>query len=288
MFSALKIYIMKTILVPVDFSATAANAAEFSGNLAIFYNADLWFYHSYEPPVFVTGNTLSRGDSKQQIEMEHQMQAFKKEIQSKLRFSITIHTKIAMASLHEGLEGFCKETTPDIVVMGISGKSGLAKLVSGSNTLKVVHHLKYPVLVIPPKTVFMPVHKIGFACNYDKVLYSSSIDILEKVVKDFNAELCVIDVHSHYKKYNQEEILEGMFVNELLKKISPEYHTIDAEDITEELIHLPMKLILTGSRQYLKIITQAINYSSIAIPKTYCTTRMYLCCVCMDKFIYNN
>ena len=224
---------MKTILVPVDFSATAANAAEFAGNLATFYNADLWLYHSYESPVFVSGNTFLNGDNKQQIEMECEMQVFKKEIQTKLKFSINIRTKIAMASLHEGLDAFCKEINPDIVVMGISGKSGFAKLVSGSNTLKVVHYLKCPVLVIPPKAVFIPVRKIGFACNYDKVLYGSSIDILEKVVKDFNAELCVMDVHSHYKKYNQEEILEGMFVNELLKKIKPEYYTIDAEDITE-------------------------------------------------------
>ncbi|MBL0356512.1 MAG: universal stress protein [Chitinophagaceae bacterium] len=44
---------MKKIIVPVDFSSTASNAAEFAGNLAIFYGAEIWLYHAYEMPVGV-------------------------------------------------------------------------------------------------------------------------------------------------------------------------------------------------------------------------------------------
>jgi hypothetical protein len=42
---------MKRILVSVDFSATSANAAEFTANLAAFYGADIWFYHTFEIPI---------------------------------------------------------------------------------------------------------------------------------------------------------------------------------------------------------------------------------------------
>jgi hypothetical protein len=41
---------MKRIVVPVDFSATASNSADFAANLASFYGAELWLYHAYEIP----------------------------------------------------------------------------------------------------------------------------------------------------------------------------------------------------------------------------------------------
>ena len=45
---------MKKIIVPVDFSDTALNAALYAGHLAEFYGADLWLYHAYEMMVPAT------------------------------------------------------------------------------------------------------------------------------------------------------------------------------------------------------------------------------------------
>jgi nucleotide-binding universal stress UspA family protein len=42
---------MKTIIVSVDFSTPAVNAAEFAANLASFYGADIWLYHAFEIPI---------------------------------------------------------------------------------------------------------------------------------------------------------------------------------------------------------------------------------------------
>jgi nucleotide-binding universal stress UspA family protein len=224
---------MKTIIVPVDFSATAASAAEFAGNLATFYNFNIWFYHCYKLPSPVSGFTVSNVEEKTQSTAADEMDAFRKEVQSKLKFALTIRTKTERNSLQEGLALFCDKIKPDIVVMGFSGKSSLANFFEGSNTIKTIHSLNYPVLVIPPKTVFTPVRKIGFACNYDKVLSNSPVDVLEKIIKDFNAELYIIDVHAHNKMYTEVEALEGVSVNELLKKIKPEYHTIESENIAE-------------------------------------------------------
>ena len=45
---------MKKIIVPVDFSPAASNAALFAGELAAFYNAEIWLYHTYETPVAIS------------------------------------------------------------------------------------------------------------------------------------------------------------------------------------------------------------------------------------------
>jgi hypothetical protein len=67
-------------------------------------------------------------------------------------------------------------------------------LVVGSNTIRTVQQLVYPVLVVPPKATFIPIRKIGFACDYSKLIATSPIEPLKRVVKDFRAELYVLNI----------------------------------------------------------------------------------------------
>ena len=52
-------------------------------------------------------------------------------------------------------------------------------------------------------------------------------------MQDFNAELYVVNVHPHNKEYSHQELLEGMFAGELLRRVKAEYHTIESNDVTE-------------------------------------------------------
>ncbi len=225
---------MKTIIAPIDFSEVATNAAEFAANLGAFYGAELWLYHSYEIPVSITEYAFPIVSSDEmQSAAEHELQEFKKRIQEKIRYPITINIKAEMSLLRDGLTAFCDIIKPDIVVMGLSGKTGLSKLLVGSNTIKAIHYLKYPVLVIPPKATFIPIRKIGFACDFEKVLQTTPLGILEKIIRDFNAALHVMNVHSHKRGIKPEVIQESMYIGELLYQFKPEYHVIESEDITE-------------------------------------------------------
>ncbi|MBL0356511.1 MAG: universal stress protein [Chitinophagaceae bacterium] len=104
-----------------------------------------------------------------------------------------------MVPLMDGLEEICDVIKPDMVVIGLSGKNALAKLVVGSNTIKIIHDLKYPVLVVPPKASFTPVLKVGFACDYKKIEETTPVSLLKKVVNDFNADLYVLNVDSRIR-----------------------------------------------------------------------------------------
>ena len=74
-----------------------------------------------------------------------------------------------MNLLQLGLANFCDELKPDMVVLGLTGKNALTRLIVGSNTINTIYELKYPILVVPPKAEFIPVRKIGFACDYRQV-----------------------------------------------------------------------------------------------------------------------
>ncbi|NOU38758.1 MAG: universal stress protein [Ferruginibacter sp.] len=224
---------MKRILVPVDFSTTAENAAIFAVQLAEFYKADLWLYHSYQliaPYTEIGFSAITPADLLNATEFE--LDEFKIRIENKIRTSVNIFTRIENIDLQNGLANFCNELKPDLIVMGLSGKSALTKLVVGSNTISAIEHLKVPILVVPTKATFAPIRKIGFACDYKKIIETTPLALLKKIVKDFNANLFVINV-SNDKVLDNEKISESSILDILIKDLNPNYRTVYAEEISE-------------------------------------------------------
>lgn len=225
---------MKTIIVPVDFSETSSNAAEFAGNLAAFYGAEIWLYHAYQIPIALSEFAYPVVDvAEMQKAAEHELELLQEETQTKLRTSIRISIKAEMNLLQLGLTNLCDELKPDMVVMGLSGKNALTRLIVGSNVIKTVYELKYPILVVPPKAEFIPVRKIGFACDYRQVEKTTPVALLKKIVKDFHAELHVMNVDHSNSTPDALKVQEAFLIDELLRDTKAEFHTIEAGEITD-------------------------------------------------------
>ncbi|MEP6675473.1 MAG: universal stress protein [Ferruginibacter sp.] len=224
---------MKRIIAPVDFSATAENAAIFAGSLAAFYGADLWLYHAYEKMTAIPGYAYPIvSDGEMQAAAENELNEIKQRVQSALRCSININIKADDSGLAEGLTALCGTLKADLVVMGLTGKNALARLVAGSNTLKIIKELTYPVLVVPAKAVFEPVRKIGFASDYQQVLETTPVQSLKKLVADFNADLYVLNIVFNNSGLSVDKWNESEQINELLKELKPTYQTVMSNDVT--------------------------------------------------------
>ena len=225
---------MKTIIVCVDFSANSDNAAAFAGNLAAFYGAGIWLYHAYQIPIALSEFAYPVADvAEMQKAAEKELDSMKKNIQGKLPANVTINTKTEMNVLEVGLINLCDDIQPDMVVMSLSGKDRLNRLIAGSNTIKAINELTYPILVVPPKAEFVPVRKIGFACDYEQVEKSTPLSLLKKIVRDFNAELHVLNIDGSKRTADEEKRKETHIIYELLQDVKAEYHHIDNSDVTE-------------------------------------------------------
>lgn len=225
---------MKILIVPVDFSVTSTNAAEFAGNLAAFYGAEIWLYHAYQIPIALSEFAYPVVDIEEMKKAaEHELEIVKANTQSKLRRAITIHTRAEMNVLQLGLASFCNEMKPDMIVMGLSGKNALTRLIVGSNTIKTVYEITCPILVVPPKAEFIPVRRIGFACDYREVEKTTPVSLLKKIVADFHAELHVMNVDHYSPVANPNRAKETALVMELLHDTKAEFHSIEAAEITD-------------------------------------------------------
>jgi nucleotide-binding universal stress UspA family protein len=222
---------MKRIIAPVDFSATAENAAVYAGKLAAFYGAELWLYHAYSLPI-PTGYPLVTANEMQEA-ADGEMDDFRQRILDTMRVAINIHTVAEAATLNEGLAALAETIKPDLVLMGIAGKGTLTRLVVGSNTIRVMQHLPYPLLVVPPKASFMPVRKMGFACDFNKVAESTPIGPLKKLIADFNADLFVLNVVPQGETIPDDQQVERMYIGEALKEYQANFQMIMSDDVTE-------------------------------------------------------
>lgn len=222
---------MNKIIAPVDFSATAENAAFFAAELAAFYHADLHLYHAYGTYTPVSEYAWVVTTDEMQEAAAFEMEKFKENLESKVSVPPRIITKVENVFLQAGLSGYCDEQQPDLVVMGLSGKNAFTRLVVGSNTIYAIQHLTYPVLVVPPKARFAPVRKLGFACDYDAVIATTPVGPIRKLVKDFNAALHILNVEAGVV-VSDEKMDEGEHLKELFRDCSPDYHTIISQDIT--------------------------------------------------------
>ncbi len=223
---------MKKIIVPVDFSATAENAASFAAELAAFYHADLFLYHAYGTYAPLTEYAWLVTTGEMQGAAEFEMEKFKETLVAGMSVKLNkIETKVESVFLQTGLPEYCNSIEPDLVVMGLSGKNALTRLVVGSNTIYAIQHLTYPVLVVPPQAKFIPVRKLGFACDYNAVIASTPVGPIKKLVRDFNAELHILNVEAA-AAVPAQKVEESAYVAEFFNEFHPEYHTILSQDIT--------------------------------------------------------
>ena len=226
---------MKTIIVPTDFSPIATNAINFAADMATNINASLLLLHVYQVPVSMTDVPVVMVSTE---ELKKSSESKLKEIQDALTHTtsgkIKIYSEARMGDVSDELEDVCKRIQPFAIIMGTRGASGVERVLFGSTALTTIRHLTWPVIVVPPgKEYGTGIKKIGFACDFDKVIETTPIQFIKNMVKEFGAELHVLNVDHDGKHFKPETPDESLMLHALLQDLNPNYHFIDNVNIEE-------------------------------------------------------
>ncbi len=226
---------MKTIIVPTDFSPVATNAVNFAADMAVSINASLLLFHVYQVPVSMTDVpvVLVSADELKK-ESEAKLQGVKNALAHLTSGKVKIYTEATMGDVPDELEDVCKRTQPFAVIMGTRGTSGVERGLFGSTTLTAIRHLTWPVIVVPPgKEYGTGIKKIGFACDLDKVVESTPIQFIKNMVKEFGAELHVLNVDYKGRRFKPDTPEESLMLHTLLDGLNPNYHFIENADVED-------------------------------------------------------
>ena len=226
---------MKTILVPIDFSATATNASNYALALAKQYGINrIVLYNAYQAPVSVDPMVptvqLLDIDLMKKSSQEGLNQA-KAALELLNSGCIQIETFTEYNILTGGINELCAALSADLVVMGITGGGAVTETLIGSNAVSVSQHSKLPVIIVPPNSVFEKINKLVLACDFEQVEETTPMKPLTQLLEITGAELHVLHVNTPSKNIIDHSF-ENMILHRMIKDFSPTYHFIENESFT--------------------------------------------------------
>lgn len=234
--------IIKTILVPTDFSIPADYAVHYAMKLAKEFNASVILYHSFIP--FESGFyplTQSKKENKAtEDNLIKRLAKIKDELlKSNKNAPVSVHVDRGPESLR--LVEFCKKKKIDLIVMGTKGASRLKEVVIGSFTADTMTKAPCPVLAIPQKCKFKIPKRITFASNYHKKDIQS-IKLLLKWNELFKAKINIlhIDEGEHVPASEEEFRNYKRKIEKQCEGISLSFQHIEGKDISKAILHFTL------------------------------------------------
>ncbi len=226
---------MKTIIVSTDFSPAALNATNYAADMALAIKANIFLFHVYQLPLSVSDTPIVLLSVDEMREAaENKLAQLKKDLEHITSGALEIRTEARLGSLVDELEDCCKTLQPFTVVMGTRGHSAVERALFGSNTLKVIKHLSWPIICVPVgKEYGTGIKKIGLACDFREVKETTPIPVIRTLVKEFQAELHVLNVDHDNRYFKADTPVQSGFLHTAFEQLNPQYHYIEHKDIED-------------------------------------------------------
>jgi len=243
---------MKRILVPIDFSKEAENAAKIAARIAKKTGSTIYLLHMLELPAStIEPYEMTSIRSEPQIIYFMTLAHKKFDRFKKLPFfdGIKIVESVQFHYAFAGIISESKKNKIDLIVMGSQGASGLQEMFIGSNTEKVVRQSEVPVLVIKKENENFDINNIVFASDFNEESKKTFQNVLD-FAKLFNAKIRLLYVNTIHNfsttkdiENKVESFIEGFEMGKYTRRI---YNDISIEkgilsygrDIEADLIAL--------------------------------------------------
>lgn len=142
-------YLVRTILVAVDFSETSDHALEVALDLAQALGAKVHVAHVYQIPVygFPDGAFLAGPEVATRLSQASQ-RGLDEVVARHADRGVPMISHLKEGPAHEGILETATEVSADLVILGTHGRGAIAHALLGSVSEKVVRTSKIPVMTV--------------------------------------------------------------------------------------------------------------------------------------------
>jgi nucleotide-binding universal stress UspA family protein len=195
---------VRKILVPIDFSASAANAFKFAQKLAKKFGAKLKVINIYRADF---GMPVPETMAYQMLEARKaealkKMENFLKTADIELKIENVVELGYPSDMIVDYTK--IKEEKIDLIIMGTKGEHNLAERILGSVSTAVIRDALCPVLVVPENCKELEIKKIAYASDLKKDT-AESIGEAAKIAKLFDATLHFVYVDTNGDSSGEEK-----------------------------------------------------------------------------------
>jgi nucleotide-binding universal stress UspA family protein len=213
---------MRSIVVPVDFTASAINAAHYAADLALAMQADVHLLHVFEVPVIPAEAPVGCVFDEMEKNARDLLDSLSADLRARTRKQVTVTTVLETGSPIPGIRKFCKRIKPLLIIMGTPGS----------------RDLPCPTLIVQPEATFHAIRKIAVACDLAEIEQGMPISLaFLKELKDILAcHFEVINVTTEKTARTENADFELYEWKEWLLDAVPELHFIKASTIDEGIL----------------------------------------------------
>ena len=214
---------MQTVIVPVDFSETSLHAAKYAAQMLVGqYGVTLLLYHCYEKEAAGEKSAQQLEELKNELMREHIV-----------KIETLNHEE---SDFVEGLQRAVRHRKADLVIMGIRGRSALAQVFFGSDTLKVVATKVCPVLIVPENADFRPIKNVMLTSDFQDTLNTTPSAPIKDILNRFLPKLHVVNVDKdHYISITGEYEKEKQELIQMFREYNPEFYFMRLYDIDQAI-----------------------------------------------------
>ncbi len=226
---------IKSILVPTDFSMQAESALKVAAQIAKKNNATIYLLHILEMPIHLTDLMASGAPAPAPEAVFFMKQTHKKfeEVMSQDYLEgIEIVETVSFEDVMHGIIDSSNKNNVDIIVMGSHGSTGFEELFIGSNAEKIVRTSKKPVLVIKDDCDLYDINDFVYATNFDDE-DKPSLLAANDFAKSISAKLHLVWINTANGFKTTYETEDKM--NKMIADLNIENYTLNIyNDITVE------------------------------------------------------
>jgi nucleotide-binding universal stress UspA family protein len=214
---------MQTVIVPIDFSDTSTNAAEYAVQLLTgHYGVNMILYHIYD-------KSSEEADAMAKLEKLSQY----------LRTKGIVKTELMArqgSDFIDELDKLARHRVADLIVMGITDRSLLGQSLIGSNSLKMVERNVCPVLIIPPDARYKIIKNVMLTSDFKSTKDTTPSVPIKKILKTFQPNFFVLNVDSaHYVSITEEYQKEKDDLAAMFHEFNPEFFFVGLSDTQEAI-----------------------------------------------------
>jgi nucleotide-binding universal stress UspA family protein len=189
---------MKAIVVPVDFSSCAANAARYAADLAQAIQADLHLIHVIQVPVNSAELMMTQPVYEEMVEFaDIALKQLRFELTKRTNNRIKVDTTLGAGSVGARVQDLCRQVKPYAIVLGVAGPS-LEKFLAGSTVSSLLKNPDHPVLVVPEKSEFQQFRRILLACDLEDIGsdMANSLPLIKELREKFGSQIDIVTVET--------------------------------------------------------------------------------------------
>lgn len=222
---------MKRILLLTDFSENALLAAKQVALCTQAWDTEkVIIYHTYNSITIVNNEPIVVVNDEVKDAKEQELAAWVNQIAPLFPPQVALSHRMEDINLSIGVNELCHSEQIDLVTLGMTGQTGFAKILVGSNAITLMDLCDRPMLIVAHKVD--PAIPKNVLATTDLKEVDRKLDLfnLDQVLDTFEAQLYVLNVAT--KDESAASLAQELkYLHERLDKYHPIYDYISHEDV---------------------------------------------------------